>query len=166
MRRNCFSERNKGRNPRTYFATFAPNRLSPQTVQTERDRRVSGEAFGFNILPTIGAITVFAVVDPFEGGVDFLAFGGAAAGLRLGHSLGLQRIHSGETPDGLLIQLHRFLALLASGVFCVELCEARVEAGFCSHGCSVARCEMWRNPVVEVSQRNALGVILLELTEG
>ena len=116
------------------FATFAANRLPSQTVEAERRGRISGEAFGFNVLATIGAKAVFALVYAFQRRVDLLPFDGAAAGLGLGHGLILQRIHAGETPDGLLIQLHRFLALLTCCIFCVEVFEACVEAVCWRHG--------------------------------
>lgn len=97
-------EQNKSRNPRTNFATFTPNRLSPETVQTERNRRVGGKAFGRDFLPTIDAIAVFALRDAIEGGVDSLTLGSAAYNLKFVQKLSFTKL---KNKICILHQLYR-----------------------------------------------------------
>ena len=70
-------EQNKSRNPRTNFATFTPNRLSPETVQTERNRR---------------------------GGVDSLTLGSAAYNLKFVQKLSFTKL---KNKICILHQLYR-----------------------------------------------------------
>lgn len=82
----------------------------------------------FDVFSTISAAAVFALVDALEGCVDALAFCLPTAGLRLGHGLVLERIHAGKAPDGLLVEFHCGLRVLARRVLGIEGGEAVVQA--------------------------------------
>lgn len=106
---------------------FMHRALAPDTLQTAGNGGVGGKARGRDFFAAVGAIAVFAVVYALEGGVDFLPFGGAASGLRLGHGLILEGIHAGKPPGGLLIEGDGFLGVGGGGVFGVEGCEPGLE---------------------------------------
>lgn len=108
--------------------------LSARAVETAGNGRVRRQALCFHGLTTIGAIAVFIIVEPFEGGVDALAFGIAHPGLGLRHGLVLEGIHAGETTNGLLVEFHGGLGVGACGILGIEGFEAGVELGTRVHG--------------------------------
>lgn len=65
-----------------------------------------------DFISAINAVAVFAVVHTGESGDNAHALCGAAAFGGLGHGLLLERVHSAEAPDGLLVECHRLLAFL------------------------------------------------------
>ncbi|GGX50162.1 hypothetical protein GCM10007385_18180 [Tateyamaria omphalii] len=105
-----------------------------RAIETAWNGRIRHQALCFDGLTTIGAIAIFIVIEPFEGGKDALAFGIAHPGLGLRHGLVLERIHAGETPDGLLVEFHGGLGVYACGVLGIEGFEAGVELGARVHG--------------------------------
>lgn len=80
-----------------------------------------------NVVSTRGAVAVFARVDAGERGHDAAALCGAAALRGLGHSLLLERVHSAEAADGLLIQRDGFLAFCAKRILPIKCREIGLE---------------------------------------
>ena len=96
--------------------------------ETARDGGGGGEARGRDFVAAIGAIAVVARVEPLESGADALPLCLSPPGLRLRHSLVLERIHAREPPHRLLIERDGLLAVEARGVFGVEGVEAGGES--------------------------------------
>lgn len=82
-----------------------------------------------DFVTAINAVAVFALVDAGECGHDARALGGAAAFGGLRHGLLLERVHAGETPDGLLVERHRLLTIRAQSILFLQSCEFVEQAG-------------------------------------
>ena len=103
-----------------------------------------------DLVAAIGAIAVVALVQPFEGGVDALPLGGAAADLGLGHGLVLEGIHAGEPARRLLVERHGARGVMGGGNLGIEGVEtgledfAGVHGGTLGGACGgVNRCRWW-----------------------
>lgn len=106
----------------------------PHAVAAAGDGGIGLQTGGRDLLPAIGAIAVVALVQPFEGGVDTLPLGGAAADLGLGHGLVLERVHAGEPTRRLLVERHGAGGVKSGGILGIEGVEAGLEGFAGVHG--------------------------------
>ena len=122
----------------------------PHAIAAARDGGVGCEAGGRDLIAAIGAIAVVALLQPFEGGVDALTLGGAAADLGLGHGLILDGVHAGEPARRLLVQRHGPGGVMGGGILGIEGVETRLEDFAGVHGVTlggvcggVNKCRWW-----------------------